>query len=234
MLFTRLLAPLTHLPSQCAVCRAWPAQRICGMCRQRFVTQHTRCSTCARCVPEGVLRCGECLLTPPQLDACVAAVSYSYPWNEVLQDFKFHAEPSWAKTLAGLLLQVPTASQALEQADWLLPIPLSRQRLRERGYNQALLLARALARHKVQANWLLRQRHTEIQSHLSRTQRLRNLHQAFAFAPHAVRRLAGQRVVLVDDVITTGATMQAAATVLRQNGVQHITALVLARTEDSR
>jgi len=231
MLFTRLLAPLAHLPSQCAVCHAWPAQRICDACQYQFAPLQTRCPTCALLLPTGTTHCGECLRTPLPLDACVAAVSYDMPWAEVLQDFKFRSDPSWAKALAGLLLRNPTAREALEQADWLLPIPLSRQRLRERGYNQALLLARALAHHKVQADWLLRPRHTPIQSHLSRAQRLRNLRRAFSLAPPAATQLVGRRVVLVDDVMTTGATMQAAATVLRQAGVQHIAALVLARTE---
>jgi len=177
------------------------------------------------------VHCGDCVRAPLQLDACVAAVSYGYPWAELVQDFKFRADPAWATALAKVMQQASTAREAIAQADWLLPIPLSDKRLRQRGYNQALLLARALARHKVQARWLLRQRHTEVQSHLSRAQRLRNLRKAFSLAPHAAQSLAGRRVLLVDDVITTGATMHAAATLLRQAGVQHITALVLARTE---
>jgi len=231
MLFTRLLAPLADIPSQCAVCHAWPAQRICNACQCQFAPLQARCATCALLLPTGTTHCGECLRAKIPLDACVVAVSYGTPWAEVLHDFKFRSDPGWAKALADLLLRNPTAREVLEQADWLLPIPLSRQRLRERGYNQALLLARALARHKVQADWLLRPRHTPIQSHLSRAQRLRNLRHAFALAPHTLQRLTGQRVVLVDDVITTGATMQAAATVVRQAGVRNVTALALARTE---
>jgi len=230
-LFTRLLAAVEGLPSQCSICHAWPAQRICGACRQRFAQWRERCATCALQVPKGVAQCGECVRMPLPLDVCVVAVSYDYPWVEVLQDFKFRAAPHWAKTLAEVMRQAPKACEALELADWLLPIPLSRQRLRQRGYNQALLLARALAGHKVHANWLLRPRHTEVQSHLSRAQRLGNLRKAFALAPKAAQSLAGRRVVLVDDVITTGATMHAAATLLRQAGVQHVTGLALARTE---
>ena len=112
----------------------------------------------------------------------------------------------------------------------MLPVPLSPERLRQRGYNQALLLARALGHPQVHARMLLRVRDTEAQSHLARAERLRNLRGAFVPDPLRAAQLAGKRVLLVDDVMTTGATLHAAAAPLRDAGALQVCALVLART----
>ena len=221
---------LRTVPSQCAICHAWPAQRLCDDCVRRFARQRPRCRTCALAVPEGVAHCGACLHHPNGLDACHAAVDYGYPWSGVLQAFKFRGDPGWAGALATLLRSTPWVEPALEAAELVLPIPLAPQRLRMRGFNQAQLLAQALAPTRVQAGLLLRTHDTPAQSGLDRTQRLRNLARAFAVEPLCAAQLAGRQVLLVDDVMTTGATLQAAAAVLRQAGAARVTALVLART----
>ncbi|KQR60797.1 ComF family protein [Acidovorax sp. Leaf160] len=218
------------VPSQCAVCHAWPAERLCGDCVARFALPRHRCRNCALPLPPEAVQCGRCIRHSPPLDACLAAVDYSYPWAGLLAQFKFQHDPGWAAPLAARLRSAPGVEQALQAADWLLPVPLSAERLRERGFNQALLLARQLDRARTRSDWLLRLRATEAQSSLTRAQRLRNLRGAFALDPMAAAQLAGRRVVLLDDVMTTGATLQTAALVLRQAGVAHITGLVLART----
>jgi ComF family protein len=160
----------------------------------------------------------------------VAAVDYAYPWAGMVGHYKFQADPAWAPTLARLLQSTPWAEPLIDAADWVLPIPLSAQRLRERGFNQALLLARALAPDKTDATLLLRLHDTQAQSGLGRAQRLRNLQGALAVDPLRASSLQGRSVLLVDDVMTTGATLQAAATALRQAGASAVSALVFART----
>ena len=220
----------SQVPSQCAVCHAWPSQRVCNACVARFAQPVARCRRCALQVPAGETECGACILQPPIFDACVAAVDYAYPWVDALADFKFRADPGWAGTLATLMRSTPWVEPAMEAADRVLPVPLSVQRLGERGFNQSALLARRLAGVKVDTGTLLRLHATEAQSSLPRAQRLRNLQGAFAMEPGRAAALRGQRVVLVDDVMTTGATLHAAALALREAGAAHITAVVLART----
>lgn len=226
----RLRSLAGHVPSQCAVCHTWPSQRVCNACVARFAQPASRCQRCALRVPDGVGVCGACLKHPPLFDACLAAVDYAYPWAGVLADFKFRADPGWAGTLATLLRSTPWVEPAIEAADRLLPVPLSVERLRERGFNQSALLARHLALSKADGHSLLRLHATEAQSGLPRAQRLRNLRGAFVVEPARATALRGQRVVLLDDVMTTGATAHAATLALREAGVAHVTVVVLART----
>ena len=219
-----------QVPARCAICHAWPSRVVCNACVTRFAQPVPRCTTCALPVPEGVTRCGACLREPPPLDACLAAVNYAWPWSDCVTRFKFGNQPGWAAELATVMRSAPWVEPALEQADRVLPMPLARERLAERGYNQALLLARHLAPRKTDATLLLRTRHTPAQSELTRAERLRNVRGAFAVDPMRAHELRDQRVVLVDDVMTTGASLHAAATALRQAGVTHVTALVFART----
>ena len=227
----RFTALLDAIPSQCAVCRVWPARPICDACVARFAPPALRCGTCALPVPAGVAGCGDCLLHPPPLDACLAACAYEWPWPDCIAQFKFRGDAGWAAPLATLLRSAPWVEPALEQCDLALPMPLAPARLRERGFNQALELARRLAPDKTDSTLLLRTRETPAQSGLTRAERLRNLRGAFAIEPLRAAAVRGRRVVLVDDVMTSGASVFAAAEVLRSAGAAHITAVVLARTD---
>jgi ComF family protein len=220
------------IPGQCAVCHRWPAQPVCEACVVRFAQPQPRCLTCALPVPAGVGQCGRCLREPPPLDRCLAAVSYSYPWSTLVTQFKFHSQPGWARPLAALMRSAPWVEPALEQADLVLPMPLSRERLAERGFNQALELARALAPGKHRCDLLLRVHHTQAQAELGLAARLRNVKGAFAVDPLRAAEIRDRRIVLVDDVMTSGASLFGAAGALRQAGAAHVTALVLARTDE--
>ena len=219
------------LPSQCAVCHAWPSQAVCEACVGQFAQPHARCHTCALPVPTGLRQCGACVRNPPPLDQALAAVAYAYPWSGLVADFKFHEHTGWAASFATLMRSAPWVEPALEAADVVVPMPLSRERLQERGFNQAQLLAQGLEPDKLLCQVLLRIKDTPPQSSLPRKDRLQNVQHAFAVDPLRASQLAGKRVVLVDDVMTSGASLHAAATALVQAGAQHITALVFARTE---
>ena len=219
------------LPSRCAVCRAWPARAICDDCIARFAQPSPRCPTCALSLPNGVWRCGVCLLQPPPLAQCLCAVSYAWPWRAVIAQFKYHAQPGWRLSLALLMRSSHGAEDLLHAVDQVLPMPLSRERLAERGYNQSWLLAQALAPDKADAGLLLRVRHTPPQRTLPRSARLANLQGAFAIEPLRAREVQGRHLLLVDDVMTSGASLHSAAHTLLQSGAARVSALVLARTE---
>ncbi len=198
---------------------------------ETFAQPQPRCQTCALLVAGGVRQCGACIVAPPPLDSCLAALPYAFPWSKLVADFKFHQRPAWATTFATLLRAAPWVEPALEAADLVLPMPLSRERLQTRGYNQAHVLAQALAANKLAHSVLLRTRDTPAQRTLTRSERLRAVHDAYAVDPLQIHRVAKKRLVLVDDVMTSGASLHAAARALRQAGASHITGLVLARTE---
>lgn len=223
------------LPSRCAICRSWPQNPLCDTCISRFAAPVHRCRTCALPLHTGpnstVALCGACLKNPPPLDACLCATAYAWPWIDLIAHLKFHQQPGWAGPLATLMLSSPGVDDALEAADWVLPIPLSGERLSERGYNQSLLLARQLHPGKTDAHLLLRTRHTPSQRTLPRSERLANLVGAFAVDPLRTHQVQGKRIVLIDDVMTSGASLHTAARELRRAGAAHISAIVLARTE---
>ena len=219
-------------PSACAVCRSWPAQPLCTACREQFAQPMHRCGTCARELLPGHRRCGRCLTQAAPLDACFAAVAYRYPWSELIASFKFRGQPGLAGQLAPLMLATEGVPALLAQAQIVLPMPLFSARLAERGYNQALLLARALAPQTTRAGVLLRVRDTAPQLALDRAARITNMQHAFAVDPSLIARVAQRRVVLVDDVMTSGASLYAAANALRQAGAASIGAVVLARTPE--
>lgn len=222
------------LPCQCLACHAWPSSQVlCFDCVMRFAQPHFRCTGCGLALPSLSIerpRCGTCLRRPPPWHRAVAVVDYSYPWNQLITRWKFGQQPALAKHLAQWMLRDEEVGCAVAQADVVIPIPLSSQRLRARGYNPAAQLARYLAFEKYQPYVLHRVRHTLAQSDLSRAQRLRNVRGAFAV--NAVHRapLQGTKVLLVDDVMTTGATLKEASRCLLQAGAARVDVLCLART----
>jgi ComF family protein len=232
MVFVTLLQGLSQrLPSRCAVCHAWPSQPVCEACIHAFAQPIARCLTCALPTPTELPQCGACVRKPPPLDACLTALPYTYPWADLVADFKFREHPGLAATFALLIRSAPWVEPALDGADLVLPMPLSKERLRERGYNQALVLARALETQKVHSRLLQRVVDTPAQRTLPLSERLRNVEHAFAVDPLCIKLLDAKRVVLLDDVMTSGASMHAAARVLRAAGAAHITGLVLTRTD---
>lgn len=226
-------------PGQCSVCRSWSKQHVCADCLMRYARPAPRCWTCAARLPLERIghrepKCGKCLREPPPLDRTIAALDYAFPWDGLLTHYKFHQAIELRETLLERMNQALNIAEAGEP-DWLLAVPLTVQRQRERGYNQSWELARALARKRhlrCDGETLLRVRDTSQQSLLPLKERAANVKGAFAIEPGKRIELRGSHVALLDDVMTSGATLFEIARVLRQAGVQHVQAWVVARTPD--
>jgi ComF family protein len=221
------------LPGLCAVCRDWCRGAVCNACLQRFAPLRPRCAHCARLTPAAVPRCGECLRTASAFEACVAGADYADPWDQLIAGFKFHQKTELAAALCELVLRALRDRGLAPKPALLVAVPLSRERLRERGYNQAWELARRLARRlhaAARADVLQRSRDTPHQIGMTRAERERNLRDAFWVEPRQRHLVQGSHVALVDDVFTTGATAHAAALALTRAGAARVEVWVVART----
>ena len=173
--------------------------------------------------------CIACLLSPPPWQHCCAALPYVPPWSGLISAYKYRGEAGLVRFLALQMKAHEGIQQLIEEADVLLPVPLSAQRLHQRGFNQSLLLARALSPRQTLPDALLRLRDTPSQAGLQREERLHNLVHALACNPRSFSTLQGRRVVLVDDVLTTGSTLRACTEALLSAGVSNVDCIVLAR-----
>ena len=226
------------LPQQCEVCRRWASAGLCADCVGRYAAPRPRCGQCSLPTGLSLPRCGACLHDTPPFEHTVCAADYTFPWDHLITAFKFQGRAELAVPLAAQLTAAVCAS--MQQAprlapDAVLAVPLSPQRLRERGYNQAWELARRVAQAlalPAEADLLQRPLDTAHQSALTRAERQRNLRTAFMADPQRRACLHGRRVALVDDVMTTGATVREAASVLRRAGAAAVEIWVLARTPD--
>lgn len=214
------------LPLRCLVC-ANPGNDgldLCAACYAELPWNDHACPLCALPLPpdEPAKVCGACLAEPPRQAGAAATFLYAPPIDRLVLRFKFHQDLAAGRLLSQLMLHaVPDFAEYP-----LLPMPLHGRRLRERGYDQARELARPLARELQLPLWtgLCRSRATLAQSTLDADARRQNLKGAFA-----VRATPPSRLTLVDDVMTTGATLDAAVRALRRSGLQEATLWVCAR-----
>jgi len=222
------------LPTACALCGASGAA-LCGGCRRQFfATPQPRCRQCGLALPAAPAQalCGQCLKSPPPFDATIVAADYAPPLDQLVLELKFGHRLALAPLLADLLHQALPIDA--ERPQLLLPVPLGPRRLAQRGFNQALEIARPLARLlavPLEPRLALRVRETEAQTTLPPRQRQQNLRGAFTLEPAAAAaRLRGRHVGIVDDVITTGATVGELAATLKRFGAARVTTLAFART----
>jgi len=229
------------LPSSCALCGISNRDTICPSCRIRYTEQHRhRCRQCALPLPSialtvGAERCGACLDQPPAYDTTIAAVDYAAPLDQLVLALKFHGRLAMAPLFGQLLRDAMLGSAALqlELPSLLAPVPLSDARLARRGFNQALEIARPLSLSlgiRLEPRLLFRTRDTLAQSTLHLEQRQQNMRAAFAVSDAYVESLRGRHVGVVDDVMTTGATLHELAATLKRFGVARVTNFVFART----
>jgi ComF family protein len=207
----------------CFLCRGAAAGVLCAACDADLPRLAAPlCPRCALASPGGAL-CGRCLAQPPHYDATIAALAYAFPADALIHALKFRGELALAPLLAEVLFQ---KIDAKEEIDLIVPVPLSARRLRERGYNQSAEIARALGgRAPLELFLCERSRDTAAQTDLPWSERRRNVRGAFRCA----RRLSGT-VAVVDDVMTTGATLDEMALVLKQAGAGRVVNWIIART----
>jgi len=220
------------LGGPCEVCRQWSPTPFCGACVGLYGRPVPRCPGCAQPTPDGVL-CPSCRNAPGPISRTIVAFDYAFPWDRTILALKFQARTDLAWPLAAAVARAldDTAGDAL--VDALVPVPLSDARLAERGFNQSLLLARCLSASRgvpVEGGVLQRPVDTAHQAVLSREERVRNLEGAFMIDPRGRPALAGRRIALVDDVVTTGATASAAARELLRGGARAVELWAVART----
>ena len=220
-------------PTGCVACDTLigPADPpLCAACWSRVPPIENAC-LCGAPLSGGASRCGRCRREESILTRGAALGFYDGPLRECIGALKYHGRHRAARGLATRLFQRAAARSVLDGADALAPVPLHPARERERGFNQASLLADGLAFAGGQpvVSWLKRIRRTGTQTALSAKSRRLNVRGAFVVEPRAPVR--GAVVVLVDDVVTTGATLRECARVLLRAGAREVRALVVARAE---
>ncbi len=243
------------------LCQDWGPHTLCRPCRTAWRPPVERCPRCALPWSAGggctaaldtsidtqgsPANCPDCEAHSPEFDRAIAAVHYTAPWSTLVSRLKFQRAAALGEPLGRLLaeavrLQAPNQGSlggAAGRPDVVLPMPVSAQRRQERGYNQSWLLARACARHlqlPCRDDVLHRVQHTTRLMDLSAEERALALTHAFRVSRRQQHWAEGAHVALVDDVLTTGATADAACRALRDAGARSISLWVLARTPLAR
>ncbi len=225
-------------PPRCGCCgdpvAAHSGSRVCRPCLDQI--EVLRSPLCLKC-GSGMSAdggsadryCGVCLKRPPVFDSARSLFSYQGPVRSLLHRLKYASDAGAASTLISLVEETGIEA-GLRSSELIVPVPLHRSRLRKRGLNQALVLARALFSQepeKIKPAMLIRVKNTVAQTQLSGTERRRNLRGAFAMKPGAT--VAGKSVCLVDDIFTTGTTVTECARILKRSGAETVDILTCAR-----
>ena len=213
----------------CFLCKGAATQILCQSCDADLPRLGAElCPRCALASPAGAV-CGRCLVQPPNFDATRAALAYRFPADALVHALKFRGELALAPLLAGLLSRCISGLAV----DFVIPVPLSPARLRSRGYNQALEIARHLAPGpgggalaRLAPELCERSRDTPAQTGLPLAERAKNVRGAF----RCPRLLEGAQIAVLDDVMTTGATLDEIAATLKRAGAARVVNWVVART----
>ncbi len=220
-LVERLIGP------HCGLCSASGAtEGLCDPCRRDLpMLPAARCPRCALPTPDGAV-CGVCLKTPPVHDGVVCPARYDFPVGALIRALKYHGRLAAARPLADLLGR---AIRVETPPDLVLPMPVSPSRFAERGYNQVTEIARLLEprwRDRIDPRILERTVDAPPQASLPMDKRRRNVRGAFRCSEF----VRGKRVAVVDDVMTTGATLDEAARILKRAGAVEVRGWIVART----
>lgn len=208
---------------------------VCEDCETHLPYAQTACITCAEPLPPSRAGqpCGQCLKQPPAIDRLRTCFDYQYPISQWLPQFKFSRRFALAHWLGRQFIQQLTmgspdlTNQVFEKDHFqLIPVPLHKRRMRERGYNQAMLVAKVYSQQlqlPINVNCAIRNKRTLAQSGLSLKERQHNIKQAFSLKTEPPKQ-----VILVDDVVTTGSTINELAKTLKAAGTEYVEAWVIA------
>jgi ComF family protein len=219
-------------------------QQACILCASHKGGEHGLCSACQQSLPWhsapkcpqcGLLSdgqiCGHCLQSAPSFDATRAFFSYEYPLDRLLQHYKYKESLHLADTFASLFIKHLFNDCPINQTqtDLIMPMPMHNERLKQRGFNQALEIARLISKHrqiKLDFTSCQRIRLTPPQASLPLKERIKNIRGVF----QCDTNLQGLNIALVDDVMTSGASLNELAKTLKQAGAAHVECWVIART----
>lgn len=224
------------LPSSCALCGARCEAAVCAPCQAQFLGACApRCPCCAN--PVGPLDvtvpCGACQSHAPAFDATIAAADYSAPLDQLVLQLKFGGTLALAPWFGRALGEAVIARAPFALPDILCPVPLGPHRLTERGFNQALEIARPLSQAlgiPLRTALAVRVRDTAAQSGVAPAERKKNMQNAFVVAPDALALVRGRHIGVVDDVMTSGATLHELAAMFKRFGAARVSNFVFART----
>jgi len=218
-------------PKKCINCQQLNAQDhhpCCEKCYPLLPFQAHACQQCGQCLAANHDFCGRCIESPPAYDACFCPFEYQPPISDQIQHFKYHQKPELAKSLAQLMA-VEINNHQIERPDILIPVPLHISRLRERGYNQSQLLSKSLGQlldipsdHQL----IEKNKKTPPQAQLSLKERTKNIKRCFKIK----KTFPMKTVAIVDDVVTTGTTVNEIAKILKKNGVDYVQVWGIAHT----
>ncbi len=223
------------LPPRCVLC-GLPSGSvgICGPCKLDLPWAGPQCCQCGLPLPAAQDQvCGQCIRNPPPYCRTVSPLQYCFPADQLVRAFKFHRQLAEGRVLSHLLCEY-VIIKGFTQPDALIPVPLHYTRMIKRGFNQAFELGSYISRVlgiPQHSAGLRRRRNTKAQSGLSRQQRRSNLRGAFYWRGH---QKPGRHVALIDDVMTTGATVSECARVLKKAGAQRVDVWVPTRAVPAR
>ena len=217
------------LPAICALCNQFHegSLAVCDFCSQLLIPLGTSCERCAHPLPNSHhLTCGACIKKPPNFDRAYIPYRYQEPLRSLLHQFKYNKGLYLASFLSHLMYQAVPMMSGTPQC--LIPVPLHPARLKQRGYNQTVVLTKLLAKKlnlRYDLNSCQKNKNTPAQASLEKAKRYTNLQQAFKVNP-----IPYSHVVLVDDLLTTGSTANELALVLKKAGIPRVDIWCCART----
>ena len=191
-------------------------------------------NSCPQCgLTSSGMVCGRCLNSPPDFDATKVIFLYAYPVDVMIQRYKYANMLNLGNTFGDFLTEKVNVEDCLKNIDLIIPMPMHPQRLKERGFNQALEIAKVLTKdckEKLDYNSVERQTLTPPQASLPLKERIKNIKGAFKVKADKLDKLQGKRIAIIDDVMTTGASLNELAKTLKKAGAVHVECWVIART----